>query len=286
MQPRTITELVERYRRYPEFADVYVEGSTDRLVFTWFLRAVGLTHVQVYEIGTVEVPDESCKEHGVDVGNRGRVLVLASYLEKNLGTRLQVACIADRDGEAGPPSSRYTQFTDWSDLECYAFDDYHIEKFLRLGLRLERDAAGLVRNIGMCLVSACALRRANHQLGWGMEWVPLQGSLDAHRAGVTFDEAGFVSRYLSKNARLSDRMAFEEKYRLVRSGCAGVDERHNIRGHDVCEILYAYAVKVLGGKNPFRNADGVSRYLLSLVELKRLRELPLFGLLEQLFKPT
>lgn len=96
---RTISEILTRYKMFPHFREIYVEGSTDVKVFQAFLREFGFNDVVVYSIDVIDVPiNESLFLDHLpgDGGCKERVVTLAFELEKACkGICKQAICIAD-----------------------------------------------------------------------------------------------------------------------------------------------------------------------------------------------
>ena len=135
---RTIDELTARYLLEPTLRDLFVEGSADVALFSWYFHALGLK-VSSYQIATVQVPSDILRI----AGNRGRVVALAESLERVLPPENQaVRCVIDRDLDVifkAIQESRLLWLTDYACIDSYVWTDSTIRKMFGLILR---------RNIG------------------------------------------------------------------------------------------------------------------------------------------
>ncbi|MEG4231588.1 DUF4435 domain-containing protein [Microcoleus sp. Pol11C3] len=252
---RKLDELVARYDLEPSLRDdVYVEGLTDKSIIQWFLEKSNLDtkNVAVYEIDTVDIPTDQLFALGLNDSNRSRVIFLAFQLQRLFETTSlpHVVCIADRDFDdligSSSIESELLLFTDYTSIDMYLFDSNIIEKFLRLALRKDDlEAVNILTNIYPILEEMFLLRAANQSLSYEMEWL-LPGALKdcfnkKRRKGdpLEFDSNVFVEKYLNKNNRKSEKIAFLDKVNELRN--KNISEiRNKIRGHDFIQLFCWY----------------------------------------------
>lgn len=285
MERRKITELVERYRRNPELADVFVEGRTDRLFFDWYFGIEGMRDVKVYEIDTVDISPADCAASDLPDNRRSRVVILARELAAALGAvaaALRVCCVADRDTWAAslPDPNPMLFLTDYCDLESYLFSPYYMDKFIKLVLRIEKDSGVMLKQLERILTEVFMIRAANSTLRWGMHWIEFQQTCQVLPSSIAFNPPQFVDQYLMKNNRVGDKSQFMAAFDEARRKFS-LPPHHRIRGHDMAALLYRYANAVLKSRMPFKDEDALERCMLGLLEVEHVRAWPLISAIRQ-----
>src|SRR5688572_4147071 len=125
---RTINDLQLLYSLERSVLDVYVEGPSDRLFLTWFIKKLDIQGVYIYWIDTVDVPKDLILERGLDNNAKGRVITLCMVLGELLGgcPLPNVACIVDNDLDVllglDEVGGECVLRTDFASLEMYAFN--------------------------------------------------------------------------------------------------------------------------------------------------------------------
>jgi hypothetical protein len=286
---RKLDELVARYELEPSLHDVYVEGLTDKCIIQWFLDKSNLDtkNCAVYEIDTVDIPTDRLFALGLNDSNRSRVIFLAFQLQRLVETSLpHVVCIADRDFDdligSSSIESELLLFTDYTSIEMYLFDSNIIKKFLRLALgKDDLEAVNILTNISPTLKEMFLLRAANQSLSYGMEWLEsnaLRRCFKKIRKGakLEFDSNDFVDKYLHKNNRNSEKIAFLDKVKELRN--KNISEiRNKIRGHDFIELFCWYIEPYLSkNKKWFSEPDIVLGTLLCCLDVDDLMQEKLF----------
>jgi hypothetical protein len=286
---RKLDELVARYELEPSLHDVYVEGLTDKCIIQWFLEESNLDteNVAVYEIDTIDIPTDRLFALGLNDNNRSRVIFLACQLQSLFeGSLPPVICIADKDFDNLIASSHIESelllFTDYTSIEMYLFDSNIIEKFLRLALRKDDlEAVNIIKNIGPILEEMFLFRAANQSLSYGMEWLlpsALKGCFKKIRKGdpLEFDSNDFVDKYLNKNNRTSEKIAFLDKVKELRN--KNISEiRNKIRGHDFIQLFCWYIELYLPkNKKGFSEPEIVLGTLLCCLDVDYLMQETLF----------
>jgi hypothetical protein len=287
---RKLDELVARYVLEPSLHDVYVEGLTDKSIIQWFLDESNLDtkNCTVYEIDTVDIPTDQLFALGLNDSNRSRVIFLAFQLQRLFETTSlpHVVCIADRDFDdligSSSIESELLLFTDYTSIEMYLFDSNIIEKFLRLALRKDDlEAVKIIKNIGPILEEFFLFKAANQSLSYGMKCLEsktLKGCFKKIRKGgqLEFNSKDFVDKYLHKNNRNSDKIAFLDKVKELRN--KNISEiRNKIRGHDFIELFCWYIEPYLPeNKKAFRESEIVLGTLLCCLDVDYLMQEKLF----------
>ena len=284
---RKLDELVARYELEPSLHDVYVEGLTDKCIIQGFLEKSNLDtkNVAVYEIDTIDIPTDQLFALGLNDSNRSRVIFLAFQLQRLVETSLpHVVCIADRDFDdligSSSIESELLLFTDYTSIEMYLFDSNIIEKFLRLALgKDDLEAVNILTNISPILEEMFLLRAANQSLSYGMEWLApasLRRCFKRRKGGqIEFDSKDFVEKYLNKNKRYSEKIAFLDKVKELRN--KNISEiRNKIRGHDFIDLFCWYIEPYLPNKKWFSDPEIVLGNLRCCLDVNYLMQEKLF----------
>lgn len=241
---RKIEELVALYQLEPNLRDVFVEGSIDAAFFEWFFRENGVSRVAVREVDDVDVSSEFLGKLNFNNNRRGRVMALAHTVEAELGSDiLSLTCVIDRDfdralGKTHP--YRTLLSTDYSCLEGYLFAPRPIGKFLRLVVRrLRTTPEKVLQDIGPPLVEFFAIRLAKYRLEWKLELIDFERCCEIREDGVDFDSEEYITRFLNRYSRTSDRPVLKAQIDESRRLLAG-DARQYIHGHDFINMLSWY----------------------------------------------
>ena len=163
----------------------------------------------------------------------------------------------------------------------YLFDSNIIENFLRLVLRKDDlEAVNIIKNISPLLEEMFLLRATNQSLSYGMEWLSLPSlkrCFNRRKGGqIEFDSKDFVDKYLNKNNRYSEKIAFLDKVNELRN--KNISEiRNKIRGHDFIELFCWYIEPYLpNNKKWFSEPEIVFSTLLCCLDVGYLMQEKLF----------
>jgi len=121
---RDYVSIRNAHRMDPRRRELYVEGRTDRIFFSWLLNTS--TGAIVREINLVDIP---CPLQG---GQRARLL----WFGEQIADVSSIECFADADFDRllERESPLGVRLTDGRDLEHYVLREDCVEKALRLGL--------------------------------------------------------------------------------------------------------------------------------------------------------
>ena len=124
--PRLILDdLVTEYTLHGDRKHLYVEGPEDRAVLSWYIEPVANGKANIIEIENVEITAELLNHHGLNGGNKNRVIVLARELNESLPEEsTQVLCVVDADFDYilnRVEENRFLAYTDGTSLDMYAF---------------------------------------------------------------------------------------------------------------------------------------------------------------------
>ena len=278
-ETKSIEELMALYELEPSVTDIYVEGDTDKYFVEWFLFRHHWSHVNVYSIDIVEVPDEVLRRHNLPIhSNRSKVIALSLELFSRFDTNIKVMCIADRDFEDALPSVSpppILHFTDGNSLETYSFNQLGLSKLVSVVLGgFPISPAEMQRCLAEVLRQVYAIRMANVKLKWNMEDIPFTRYVEIAGTRIQFNAEAFTRAYIQKNDRWKNRSQFERVFKECLLSLTPDDAR-NARGHDLCELIL-HLVRRLRRDRKFGNRETLEGVLLGAVETADLEAHPLF----------
>jgi hypothetical protein len=203
----------------------------------------------VYEVNEIEVPNEAVISHGLNEGQRSRVIALALELKRSLGASVtQATCIADRDfadfiGESFDAACLL--LTDYCCLEMYLFTEVVFERFVGLYFPESEVAASQLRQrIAEVAQELFQLRLANHllELGLSFQEFSLEKFLRLAGERIAFDRGKYIIALLHKHNMASCRNEFDNKIGEYSSRMKP-DPRHQMNGHDMIRVCAWYVSK-------------------------------------------
>jgi hypothetical protein len=279
---RTLEELLTRYELHPELCDVYVEGESDKDILRWFFDSSNRPTVVVYPIEEIDIPSAQIDKEKLTNNNRGRVMLLARHLEKELDRVPTVTCLIDADLDYVleiPPPKGLLLRTDFSSMDIYCYDDAAVLKVARLlGAGLKKTGAEILNEISVFLQRLFFHRLVNHRLGLNLPWIDAHKSCTLKSASVEFNERDFRRRYLNKaGVGTESRRDFEEELRKCES-LKDIDVRFIIRGNDFTDTLAWYLSRHIA-RPPHPDAKLVRRMLFASLPFEQLIKYDLFDAL-------
>lgn len=275
---RTIEELECLYDFEKGLRDVYVEGASDQGFYRWWLEHNGCERAIVYEVCDVVVPSELIHQFGEDVGNRGRVVALATELDARCESGLsQVSCVIDRDlGDFFDESFELSNLlvTDYCSVEMYASTEGPIRRFTHVyGLGGGLDPAQVLADVCSVTEDLFSLRLAKKDLCLDVGWTGIEKSLQLSGGRLVLDFGGFAARILCRRAGHASaavlcKRAREWKMEMV------FDSRKQMNGHDFVSALAFVLRKQCVGKQALQR-DIVGRALLLCANEAELQHEPM-----------
>lgn len=262
---RNIDELLARYELEPSLKDIYVEGLFDKEILLNCLKESKEQDFSVYEIDTVNIPQEIISKYALTSGNKQRVIALAKELaliEEDASYR----CIADRDLDhwisdlEAVPRLTWTEHTS---IELYFFTPEILNEILIVSARAKiNDMALYTTSLIDTLKALYSLRLADKNLNLNLEWVDINKSLSIMEGKITFDEQGYIRRLLSKNSMMANYELFTTEASEWKEKLTG-DPRGYIRGHDLTDTL-AWSIEKFKGIKDLATRTVVERQILLL----------------------
>ncbi|MEU0482336.1 hypothetical protein ABZ260_24500 [Streptosporangium sp. NPDC006013] len=280
---RTISEILALHYLEPDLIDIFVEGSTDRLLLEYFLSD---TKVKVFEINRVDVPDALVASHGFTSGARQRVITLAAALERGTQasqSNLSIRCIIDSDfywllNERLPPS-RYLILTDYSCLESYWYSHNHLGKYIKVGLHSPAALRGIdiASELFPTLQELFLLRAAKSSLNLDWQWLDPTRCCEQKDGKILFNRTAFLDRFLNKNNAFHFKQNFLIEIERLRP-LISIEPSKCINGHDFVDLL-AWYIKPHVSVKELSHKEVVARMLACSAEKDVLVLHPLFAAL-------
>ncbi len=272
---RSITELLVRYEYEPELRDIYVEGSEDKAVLEGIFEENGITGISIFEISSVNIPNDT----GTENNNRTRTIKLSKILSETPETsKAIVACVIDSDfdcfGEKTETNNNLFK-TDYANLEMYFFTKDIIVKINRRVLSKNKIINEThYKFIISTLLELYKIRYINSKPKWQLKYLAFDKLLQFTKGKFKFDCGEYISRYLSKNSRITELSNFVEEVNIVITS-EKQDCRCFIHGHD-CLVLLGIVLNCLSGKNIFVCQESVFSLLKASSEYKQIIDEPMF----------
>lgn len=265
LERRTIDELFARYELEPELRDVFVEGQFDKDVLANYFRSTKQLDRMVYEIDSVEVPNEILRKQNLTEGNKQRVIALARALS-SLPEKCSYRCLIDKDLDhwfGGLEKTARLVWTNYCSIEL----NFFIEEILRdiLIITAKSRINSLVdynNSLIATLRELYVFRLADRELGWNLSWLPIERFITQKESMIIFDDVLYIERLLIKNTKSGLRGDFEKSVEQWKD-CLSGDHRNYVRGHDFINLL-ALTVQKFRGIKEFSSSECIQRLFVLL----------------------
>jgi hypothetical protein len=278
---RRLEEIRARYELEPCLKDIYVEGSNDCSLLTWFFRKKGERDICVYQIDTIEIPETMFENLELDKGSsHDRVILLSEILNEHFkDKKLKVRCVADTDYDRYLHRCRKNQLLEYTDYTCtemYLFNEVCISKVLNFILSsFPVSSLELLRNLSNILQKMFLMRLVNENLKWGMSWLDPKRYTSWNGKQIKFDHKNFIKNYLMKNGKLAQTDEFNDSIKGFQIQLHA-DVRHNIRGHDFTNLLFLTLKREGGRRFGFTDIHTFERVLLGFADFDDIKNQGLF----------
>ncbi len=236
---RTVEELETLYEFEPSLKKaIYVEGITDRELIKLYLTKLGIDDVYVYEIDTIDIPDEIVKEKGfTTINNRSRAITLSEIAEKC------VLCIIDSDFAFIEPDTFLQNNsllkTDYSCMEMYCFNEVILEKiFLGYPTIRPSNLNNFLNELGIILSEIFLIRFAKENLNSSLPHIDFDKNITKKSHSLIFDRTNYLKKYLSNKE--DNIKVFNDFISSTKLKMATNDLRYYINGHDFVNLLQLY----------------------------------------------
>jgi len=262
---RTISELKARYELEPNLKDVYVEGRFDQEIISRCLCSQKNRDRMIYDIDSVDVPSALLADHQLTDGNKQRVIALARELA-DLSDGCLYRCVVDKDLDHwfGPlESTARLVWTDYCSIELYFFSPELLHEIVVITAKSKISSwRDYLNSLTEILCSLYALRLADRELGWSIDWLSADRCLSRAGSQLVFAADDYIDRLLKKNRKAGFRKQFDHTFSAWKVKLSG-DNRNYIRGHDIIDLL-AWTIEEFGGIKEFSSAVAIQRLLVLL----------------------
>jgi hypothetical protein len=273
---RKLNEIAFIYDRHPEQCDVYVEGTFDKDILTWFFRKYGLQSVCIYTIDSIEIPDGEIISAGRKANNRERTVLLSEFLSQQGAKR--AICLVDADFAHLRQEKVVTKFlllTDYSCMEMYLFTEESISKFFTLCChRGNWPVVTIMDSLSFVLQELFIYRFANEELNWEMDWLDGYTCMQTNGWQVSLNIDNFIIRFLHKNKRFKGKEEFLKSLEPLRKTFK-TDHRHQMHGHDFIYTLSWY-IRAKGITGQKATPESVLLCLSMSADHQKLAQEPMF----------
>lgn len=275
---RTVAELQARYDLEPSLQDVFVEGSSDRILVELALSFLGEKgRTRAYEVDTVHVPAAILEARSLPGGSKSRVLALADELAvtSTRDLRSSVVCLADLDLDrllGRCRNYRLLVYTAGLSLDVVLAEPAVLEKLLSVVLLgFPQPAERLLEQMLPILNERVLHRLAAEQLSITVAPPALARvcTFDGHT--LQFEGDVFVRRYLEKARAVSLAERFREIVERHRAEVAR-EPRNHVHMADFLELLHFCVRKVKPKLVP--EYSRFRRFLFGLVDGHMVAALP------------
>lgn len=261
----SIPELITRYELEPSLKDVFVEGTYDYEILSNCYRTSSQKDRVVYDINSVEVPNELLSKHGLTSGNKQRVIALARELAA-ISDECFYRCIVDPDLDHWFDKLETTPRLVWMDfcsIELYFFSEEVITNLLISTAKSKiDDINGYIESLVEVLSTLYALRLADRQMNTSLSWLTIDRCLIRDKNKINFDVEEYLNRILLDNKKISLKDDFYTNFMVWKKKLTG-DPKNYMRGHDFVSAL-AWTIDKFRGLREFANESTIERVFVML----------------------
>ena len=241
---KKIKEIISLYNVEGELNDVFVEGHSDYIFYSWFCEACNLKIPSIYKIETIEIDISHLESSSLANNNRDRLIYLSRQFEQaNLKSVQKPLCIVDRDFDLDLVDNDYLSITDYHSHEVYAFTKKTFLNFFRLSLNnVNVEIDNVYSGFSIILKSLYSIRKTNLNLKWNMQWQPIENYVKILDGKIVFEKDKFVDAYLKVNKKKDLITNFKAELLSIEDKLEK-DHIHYIRGHDFLELMLVFIKK-------------------------------------------
>jgi hypothetical protein len=247
---RKLHEILFKLKNHPNIKDIYVEGNSDVNIIRSFFSANNIWDITIFPIETIEVASQIIATYNIEndldifVNNRGRVIGLVYFLQKEIVPKNQYLGVIDRDFDdllGRNLENENLIYTDYTCFEMYYFNANDLNKLI-ISFFSDTETRPLPRIIDILspiLEKLFLIRYANYSLGLNLEYYDFIRFCSLNGDNINFDHEEYIRVYLRNNGHLDRFDSFIESIdeNLIR---LNGDHRHKSHGHDFITLLIWY----------------------------------------------
>ena len=233
----TINEINIKYQLEPSLPKtIYVEGSSDKSFFEWFLKKCDIKNIAIFEIQMVEIEAEKLLEQGFHDNNRDRIILLSMLVNQG------IIGIIDSDfdfiEEATYTKPSHLLSTDYSAMELYGFNEDTLEKvFLGYPSKQPKSYQELLNILGSILIEIFLIRFAKKQIESSLPHIDFNKNLSLKSDSIDFDRDAYLKKYVSNH---KDKIKEFNSFIDETKKSLPTEIRKIIHGHDFVSLLQCY----------------------------------------------
>lgn len=251
IQKNLISTLITRYKMHPELLDIYVEGKFDKDFLEYIFKKLKIEHsVKVYEISTVDVPNELiaslnkiCSGGWLNFkSNKHRVITFAYEMSNKLNKGKFTGLVdTDCDQVLGRKLNiKHLNYTSPTCMEAYFLLPETLENFFSLQCNLDaKKVADFLKIANLILPVIFTMRAVNENEKFNCSVVSYTSGIKKKGDFLSFTAEKYIDSYISKHNLNSKKIALRENFDAIYAALGG-DLQHKCHGHDFITLLYDY----------------------------------------------
>lgn len=250
---RELNEVIAIYTFEKDLVNIYVEGSTDKLIIDNYFEYVK-SDKYVTEINDIDFSKEQGNFPGLDLKSNKNKLIALSILLTNNKIDSKIKCIIDRDfdGILTPvQKDLHILYTDYSCMESYICCQNNIKKILNVGIKnFPHNTDLVIEEISKVISILFIIRMINEKFKLGIQCPKIENhiSVDKKTGICNIDLKECIVKYINTN-KLSHQkeeiLAFTDEIIKI----LPIDVRFKMNGHDFIEVLFHYINKIKNTAN-------------------------------------
>ena len=266
-----VNEIKMKYQLEPSLPKtIYVEGSSDKSFFEWFLKKCDIKNIAIFEIQMVEIKAQELLSKGLNDNNRDKIIFLSQLVQEGIiGIIDSDFDFIEKSTYDKPP---HLLSTDYSAMELYGFNKETLEKIL-LGYPAKQPNSyqDLLDMLASILVEIFLIRFAKKHKGISLSHIDFNKNLSLKSEMITFDRDSYIKKYLSnKRAKIEEFNTFIEE----NENALPDDIRKVIHGHDFVDLVNFYlGIKQRDAKEVFEKSFYASFDFNLLIKEKMFQDL-------------
>ncbi|MBN1803042.1 MAG: hypothetical protein JW891_16145 [Candidatus Lokiarchaeota archaeon] len=218
-------EIIQRYKKHPNFRDIYCEGPTDKNFYNLVLKELNI-NVKIYPISTLNIQESIAENLGLKLkleeGAKKNVIILSRFLESKLEKKYltNYRCIIDKDFDFyfGLDYSSLTLYTtDYNCVEMYVFNELAVNKFITPFSNVPFDSKKIIKELKNVLEKMFLIRLVDKSMNLCSEWKNFINNCKIKKCKIYFNCNSFLEKYFNQNKITGERRKrFLEEFKTYR----------------------------------------------------------------------
>lgn len=251
VQKNVLSTLVTRYKLHPEFLDIYVEGKFDKEFLEYVIERANLQHdVKVYEISTVDVPNELIETLNKNnfenwlkfKSNKHRIIALSCELSEKL-SKGNVFGLIDADCDRVLKNIfeiRHLKYTFPTCMEAYFLSSKMLKSFITFQCKLsEEKVQDFLKIANLILPVIFTMRAVNEQQKLNSAVISYTTATNKKGELSSFNKNKYIESYISTYKLQQKKEIIENSFANIFNSLE-LDVSDKCNGHDFVDLLFAY----------------------------------------------